>query len=150
MEHAADPDIKIAVTAYLPDDYVPDTDLKMEFYQRLAGAARIVDLLAVREELEDRFGRLPWQAASLLHIMEIKVMARQLGLEAVQLEKSRFRMVFPETRQVPPADLRRLVQKSSSELEFKVGKGLTIETFLRATDEQERLAKARDLVEQLV
>ena len=150
VEHAADPDIKIAVTAYLPDDYVPDTDLKMEFYQRLAGAARIVDLLAVREELEDRFGRLPWQAASLLHIMEIKVMARQLGLEAVQLEKSRFRMVFPETRQVPPADLRRLVQKSSSELEFKVGKGLTIETFLRATDEQERLAKARDLVEQLV
>ena len=42
------------------------------------------------------------------------------------------------------------MQKSSSELEFKVGKGLTIETFLRATDEQERLAKARDLVEQLV
>ena len=150
VEHAPDPEIKIAVTAYLPDDYVPDTDLKMEFYQRLAGAGRVADLLAVREEMEDRFGRLPWQAASLLHIMEIKIMARQLGLAAVQLEKSRFRLTFPGDRQVAPADLQRLVEKSSSELEFNLGEGLTIETFLRATDEQERLGKARDLVEQLL
>ena len=150
VEHTADPEIKIAVTAYLPDDYVPDTDLKMEFYQRLAGAARVADLLAVREEMEDRFGRLPWQAASLLHIMEIKVMARQLGLAAVQLQKSRFRLTFSDPRQMAPADLRRLVEKSSSKLEFSVGERLTIETFLRAPDEQERLEKARDLVERLL
>ncbi|HIL08951.1 MAG TPA: transcription-repair coupling factor, partial [Candidatus Latescibacteria bacterium] len=31
-----EPDIKIAVSAYIPDDYVPDPDQKMEFYQRLA------------------------------------------------------------------------------------------------------------------
>ena len=150
VEHTADPEIKIAVTAYLPDEYVPDTDLKMEFYQRLAGAARVADLLAVREEMEDRFGRLPWQAASLLHIMEIKVMARQLGLAAVQLQKSRFRLTFSDPRQMAPADLRRLVEKSSSKLEFSVGERLTIETFLRAPDEQERLEKARDLVERLL
>ena len=32
------PEIKIGATAYIPDDYVPDTDQKMEFYQRLADA----------------------------------------------------------------------------------------------------------------
>jgi transcription-repair coupling factor (superfamily II helicase) len=150
VEQQLEPDIKIAVTAYIPEDYVPDGDLKMEFYQRLADAQRVVDLLAIKEEMEDRFGRAPWQAKSLMHIMEIKVMARQLGLASVQLEKSRFSLHFPESLQVSPADIQRLVEKSSSQLEFNVGAHLSIETFLRATDEQERLEKARDLVEELL
>jgi len=150
VEKEIDPEIKIAVTAYIPEDYVPDGDLKMEFYQRLAEAQRIVDLLAIKEEMEDRFGRAPWQAKALMHIMEIKVMAKQLGLESVQLEKSRFSLHFPESVQVAPADIQRLVKKSSSQLEFSVGERLSIETFLRAGDEQERLEKARNLVEELL
>lgn len=150
VEQQVDPDIKIAVTAYIPDDYVPDGDLKMEFYQRLADAHKVVDLLAIREEMEDRFGRAPWQAKALMHIMEIKVMARQLGLASVHLEKSRFSLHFPDSVQVSPADIQRLVEKSSSQLEFNVGERLSIETFLRASDEQERLEKARDLVEELL
>jgi transcription-repair coupling factor (superfamily II helicase) len=150
VEKQIDPEIKIAATAYIPEDYVPDGDLKMEFYQRLAEAQRIVDLLAIKEEMEDRFGRAPWQAKALMHIMEIKVMAKQLGLESVQLEKSRFSLHFPESVQVAPADIQRLVEKSSTQLEFNVGERLSIETFLRASDEQERLQKARDLVEELL
>ena len=150
VEPAVEPDIKIGATAYIPDGYVPDTDQKMEFYQRLADARRIVELLAIREEMEDRFGRLPWQARSLMHIMEIKVMARQLGLAGAQLEKSRFRMVFPEDLEITPADIARLVKKSSADLEFSVGERLTVETFIPATDEQERLEKARDIVRELL
>ena len=150
VEPAVEPEIKISVTAYIPDDYIPDTDLKMEFYQRLADARRVVDLLGIVEELEDRFGKLPWQARALMNLMEIKVMARQLRLATVQLEKSRFRMIFPEDVQITPADIQRLVESSSSQLEFEVAGRLSIETFLRATDEQERLEKARQLMEELV
>jgi len=150
LEPDVEPDVKIGVTAYIPDQYVPDTDQKMEFYQRLAESRRVVDLLSIREEMEDRFGRLPYQARSLMHIMEIKVMARQLGLTSVQLEKSRFRMVFPEELVLAPVDIQRLVQKSSVELEFNVTDRLTIETFIHATDEQERLEKARDIVEEIL
>ena len=150
VEHAVEPEIKIAVTAYIPDDYVPDTDLKMEFYQRLADARRIVELLAVKEELEDRFGRLPYQMNSLMNLMEIKIMARQLGLAAVQLEKSRFRMIFPNELQVSPADIQRLVERSQTPLEFKVADSLVVEAFIRADDEQERLEKAKGILEEII
>ena len=150
VEPEVEPDIRIAATAYIPEDYISDSDLKIDFYQRLADARRVVDLLAIREELEDRFGRLPWQARSLMNIMEIKVLARQLRLSAVQLERSRFRLVFPEEVQITPADIQRLVEKSSSELEFDVAERLTIETFLRARDEQERLEKAKLVMQELV
>ena len=145
-----EPDIRIAATAYIPEEYISDADLKIGFYQRLADARRVVDLLAIQEELEDRFGRLPWQARSLMNIMEIKVLARQLRLSAVQLERSRLRLVFPEEVQITPADIQRLVEKSSSELEFDVSGRLAIETFLRASDEQERLEKAKLVMQELV
>jgi len=145
-----EPDIKISVTAYIPDEYVPDTDLKMEFYQRLAEARRIVDLLSIVEEMQDRFGRMPYQAQSLLNIMEIKIMASQLGLAGVQLEKSRLRLIFPEEGGPSPKQIQQLVQKSSVELEFDVGERLTVETFIRATDEQERLTKAVEIIQEMV
>ena len=145
-----EPDIKIAVSAYIPDDYVPDPDLKMEFYQRLAEAGRIVDLLEIHEEMKDRFGRLPQPARSLMHIMEIKVMARQLGVESAQLEKSRFRLAFPAERQVSPVDIQRMVEKCSTQLDFDLGEQLGIEIQVQGRDELERLEKARDTLEEIL
>ena len=147
---APEPDIKIAVSAYIPDDYVPDPDQKMEFYQRLADAGRIVDLLEIREEMEDRFGRLPPPTRSLMHIMEIKVMARQLGVESVQLDKSRFRLAFTPDRQVSPVDIQRMVEKCSTQLDFDLGEKLHIEVQVHGRDELERLEKARDTLEELL
>ncbi len=145
-----EPDIKIAVSAYIPDDYVPDPDQKMEFYQRLADAGRIVDLLEIREEMGDRFGRLPQPARSLMHIMEIKVMARQLGVESAQLVKSRLRLAFPAERQVSPVDIQRMVEKCSTQLDFDLGERLSIEIQVQGRDELERLEKARDILEEIL
>ena len=150
LESLVEPDIQIAATGYIPEDYIPDADLKMNFYQRLADTRRIVDLLAIQEELQDRFGRLPWQARALMNIMEIRILSRQLRLASVQLERSRFRMIFPEELQITPAEIKCMVEKSSVDLEFDVAKGLSIETFLRADDEQERLEKAKTVLQELV
>ena len=145
-----EPDIKIAATAYIPDDYIPDSDQKMEFYQRLADALQIVDLMSIQEEMVDRFGRLPFQTRSLMYIMEIKIMARQLGLAAVHLEKSRFQLVFPEDRELTGADIQQMVKKSTVQLEFTLGEGLTIEVQVRGRDEQERLEKAKNIVQEIL
>ena len=147
---APEPDIKIAVSSYIPDDYVPDSDQKMEFYQRLADASRVVDLLEIREEMKDRFGRLPQPTQSLMHIMEIKVMARQLGVESVQLDRNRFRLAFPPDRQVSPVDIQRMVEKCSTQLDFDLGAKLHIEAQVRGRDELERLEKGRDTLEELL
>ena len=145
-----EPDVKIAVSAYIPDDYIPNADQKMDFYQRLADAHRIVALLEIKEEMEDRFGRMPQPAKSLMHIMEIKVMARQIGIETVQLEKNRFRWAFPQDRQISPADIQQIVEKSSAQLEFDLGERLQIEVQVAGRDEVERLERARDVLQEIV
>ncbi len=145
-----EPDVKIAVSAYIPDEYVPNADQKMEFYQRLADAPRVVELLAIREEMEDRFGRLPDPTKSLMYIMEVKIMARQMGLEAVHLEKNRFVMAFPQEREVMPNDIQKLVEKCSSPLDFDLGERLQIILQVQGRDEIERLERARDALEEMV
>ena len=145
-----EPEIKIAVSAYIPDEYLRDPDQKMEFYQRLADAGRIVDLLDIREEMQDRFGRLPQPARSLMHIMEIKIMARQLGLESVQLEQSRLRFAFPPDRPISPADIQKMVEQCSIQLDFDLGEQLKIEVRVPGRDEIERLEKARNTLEEIL
>ena len=145
-----EPEIKIAVSAYIPDEYLRDPDQKMEFYQRLADAGRIVDLLDIREEMQDRFGRLPQPARSLMHIMEIKIMARQLGLASVQLEQSRFRLAFPPDRPIAPADIQKMVERCSAQLDFDLGEQLKIEVQVLGRDEIERLEKARNILEEIL
>ncbi len=145
-----EPDVKIAVSAYIPDEYVPNADQKMEFYQRLADAPRIIELLEIREEMEDRFGRMPDPAKSLMCIMEVKIMARQLGLERVQLEKSRFVMAFPQERQITPGDIQTFVEKCSEPLDFDLGERLQIILQVQGRDEIERLEKARDALQEMV
>jgi transcription-repair coupling factor (superfamily II helicase) len=100
--------------------------------------------------MEDRFGRLPQSVRSLMHIMEIKVMARQLGVESAQLEKSRFRLAFPPERQVSPVDIQRMVEKCSTQLDFDLGEQLSIEVQVQGRDELERLEKARDTLEEIL
>ncbi len=150
VPEAVEPDVKIPVSAYIPDEYVPDTDQKMEFYQRLADAQRVVELLAIREELEDRFGRLPLPARALLCIMEVRVMARQLGLSAVRLERQALRLTFPPTRQLDRDDIQRLVQKCPARLEFRLGEQVSVEVRVQGGDEIERLERARDALEAIL
>ncbi len=145
-----EPDVKIAVSAYISDEYVPNADQKMEFYQRLADAQRIVELFEIREEMEDRFGRMPEPTRSLMYIMEIKLMARQIGLEKVQLEKNRFVMAFPQERQITPGDIQQIVEKCSFPLEFDLGERLHISLQVEGRDEIERLEKAHEALGEIL
>ena len=77
-------------------------------------------------------------------------MASQLGVAVVQLEKSRLRLIFPEEVGPSPTQIQQLVQKSSVDLEFDVDERLSVETFIRATDEQERLTKAKEIIQEMV
>ena len=56
----------------LPDDYVPDLDLRMALYRRLNELETRQDIEAFAAELIDRFGKLPQATDNLLKIIEIK------------------------------------------------------------------------------
>jgi transcription-repair coupling factor (superfamily II helicase) len=75
--------IELAVNAYIPDEYINDRGLKMNFYQRLANLEQPEQVEAMTAELMDRFGPLPEPVAHLLALVRLKTEAATLGYEAV-------------------------------------------------------------------
>ncbi len=93
-EEFAPPDVTLDAPAHLPDEYVPDDDAKLDLYRRLARAEQPGEIEAVRDELRDRFGPLPADAARLLLVAELRALGARAGLETVLIKGDEARLTF--------------------------------------------------------
>ena len=59
--------------ASLPYDYVEEESQRMDFHHRLAEAVTVKDVLRLRRELADRYGKLPPAAVRLVRLAEFRV-----------------------------------------------------------------------------
>jgi transcription-repair coupling factor (superfamily II helicase) len=80
--------VDIPVDAYIPDDYINDRALKMNFYQRLANLELPEQVEAMTAELGDRFGTPPDPVAHLLALVQLKTEAGSLGFESLAARDS--------------------------------------------------------------
>ena len=70
------PQITVDAPILIPDDYVPDLDLRMGLYRRMNELETPDEIDPFAAEMIDRFGKLPAETANLLKIIEIKLNAR--------------------------------------------------------------------------
>jgi len=88
---------EIPVSALLPSTYIPDDETRIELYARIGRCAETTALDLLRVECEDRFGKLPEEAARLFKVASLRVIAAKLGISKItrQLGKIRFEF-FPD------------------------------------------------------
>lgn len=79
--------MEAAVDARLPDDYVNETTLRMEIYQRLGEALSVEDVEGIWKEMRDRFGPPPLPAQWLYHLSRLRVQASLKGYTLIKVEK---------------------------------------------------------------
>ncbi|GAB3207541.1 transcription-repair coupling factor [Marinactinospora endophytica] len=104
--------VELPINAHIPHDYVPGERLRLEAYKRIASVSGLDDIVAVREELADRYGEPPQPVDNLLAVARFRVLARSAGLSDVVLQGNQVRFApveLPESRQLR---LRRLYPKS--------------------------------------
>jgi transcription-repair coupling factor (superfamily II helicase) len=83
--------------AFLPDEYVPANDAKLEVYRRLSRVAGAPEIAALRAELRDRFGPLPPPADAMLAVAQLRVVGGQLGVDNVLVRGNEARVNFRDT-----------------------------------------------------
>ncbi|MGI9041269.1 MAG: transcription-repair coupling factor, partial [Gemmatimonadales bacterium] len=98
-DQPAPPDVVLDRPAHLPDGYVPDDDVKLDLYRRLARATSSGDIDSLRDELRERFGPLPAEAEMLLDMARLRVMGAQLGLQHVLVRGDEARLTFRQGTQ---------------------------------------------------
>ena len=130
------PELNLEGAGRLPEEWIPELEVRLALYGRLARLRGAVALDAFEEELEDRFGALPEEAGALLEIARLRDLAREVGLTKVDAGPAAIAFT-PRTAGAPPL----------SELEDRNGRWIAAE---RIEDAGERRARVAELMEQVV
>jgi len=89
--------IDLPLDSYLPDDYIGDRTLKVNFYQRLAHLSTPEQVEAMTAEMTDRFGTPPPSVQNLITMVRLKVEASRLGFESVAMKDNEFILTVKRT-----------------------------------------------------
>ena len=81
--------LDVNVDAYVPADYVPYEQAKIEVHRRVAGAFEVADVEELREELQDRFGPVPEPLENLLALQRARIKFGQAGVRTVSFRGDR-------------------------------------------------------------
>ncbi|WP_128253968.1 transcription-repair coupling factor [Falsirhodobacter deserti] len=74
------PQINIGVPVLIPEEYIPDLDIRLGLYRRLSGLTTKVELEGFAAELIDRFGEIPKEVNTLMLVVRIKAMCKKAGI----------------------------------------------------------------------
>jgi transcription-repair coupling factor (superfamily II helicase) len=87
-------DVSLDQPAFLPDDYIPSQDAKLDVYRRLSAITDSAAIEDVRLEIRDRFGPLPAPAEAFFHVAQLRVLGASLGIEGIMVRADEARVTF--------------------------------------------------------
>ncbi len=114
--------------ALIPEDYLPDITTRLVLYKRIAAAETREALREIQVEMIDRFGLLPDAIKNLFYQANIRVKARRLGINDVEVTSTGGSVEFSDNTRVNPLSLITLIQSDpntyslsgSNKLRFQV------------------------------
>ena len=79
------PQINTGAAVLIPEEYVPDLNVRLALYRRLSDAEKSGEREALAAELIDRFGPLPPEAGQLLKVVAIKGLCREANVAKIDV-----------------------------------------------------------------
>ena len=87
--------VNLPLAIGIPAAYIPDQDLRLKLYRRLADIREETALASIEMEFEDRFGPLPEQVRNLIYQIKVKLIAALAGLASVGFEGKQIVLRYP-------------------------------------------------------
>ena len=113
-----EPTLQLDVSAFIPETYVEETSQRLGLYKRLSGSDRLGDLALLYGETLDRFGPPPDPMERLFEVMQIKVLAKALKLEYVDVRNGLANFRFHEQAKIPEKGIQTLMEKWKDRIQF--------------------------------
>ncbi len=77
--------VNIPGHAYLPEEYIPDADARVLWYRKLAAAATVEAVAALREEMLEKAPEMPEAAQNLFARSHLKAFANEHGIKLISV-----------------------------------------------------------------
>ncbi|MGE0499781.1 MAG: transcription-repair coupling factor [Rhizobiaceae bacterium] len=108
------PQISIGTAVMIPESYVPDLQLRLALYRRIADLDAPQDIDAFAAEMIDRFGPLPDEVQHLLKVVYIKALCRSANVEKLDAGPKGVVIHFRKNEFPDPAGLVRFIGEQGS------------------------------------
>ena len=145
------PQINLGVPVLIPEDYVPDLDVRLGLYRRLSGLSKKVELEGFAAELIDRFGKLPKEVNTLMLIVRIKAMCKKAGIAKLDGGPKGATIQFHNDKFASPEGLVQFIQDQRGLAKVKDNKIVVRRDWKNDVDKiKGAFAIARDLAEKVV
>ena len=138
--------LELDMETYLADEYVNDRQHKVDLYRRLADSRSLDEVERIREEIGDRFGRMPQSSANLIDAAAVKIAAALLEVEKVKLFGGVANLFFREERKLTRSEVEALRKGTDCPMEFSLIGIPRITIDLTAVPEPDRLGHLRGVL----
>ena len=112
-------EIDLQITALIPDSYLGDVHLRLQFYKRIASATTQAELDEIQVEMIDRFGLLPDALKNLFANTTLKQDAEKLGIVKIEANAKGGKIEFNERPNVDPLKIIKLIQSQSAKYKLE-------------------------------
>ncbi len=97
--------INLGVDVAIPDEYINDMGQRLRTYKRVSSARDADALSNIREEIRDRYGRLPESVEQLFGYARLRRLAEELGVISIDKTAEGVALKFTEKARISPEKL---------------------------------------------
>jgi transcription-repair coupling factor (superfamily II helicase) len=121
-----EPEIELGSEAFIPDGYIEDIGERLLVYKRMANVEKAEAIEAIGEELADRFGPIPHQAADFMRIMSLRPALKRLAVESLKASGAAVAFRFHEDSPISRDRLVGLITEEPKRFRLRPGGGFTM------------------------
>ena len=141
--------IEIKIDAYIPSGYIQDEIQKLDIYKKIASIQAEKDYFDIQEEIEDRYGTLPFMVQNLLDIALIKAFAHELYIVLIAEKDRIVSFKFKSDVQLDAEKLPEILSAYPKMLKFTGGKETVIKANLADLPKKEMLVYIKNILQVL-
>ncbi|AGF53944.1 transcription-repair coupling factor (superfamily II helicase) [Clostridium saccharoperbutylacetonicum] len=113
--------LDIKVDAFIPESYIEDEIQKIEIYKKIAVIEGLEDYNDIKEELEDRYSKIPEPVYNLMDIAYIKSQAKSIFIEEIKETPKEMLFKFAENESDYKNIFKILMEKYKNSVVLKFG-----------------------------
>jgi transcription-repair coupling factor (superfamily II helicase) len=112
------PEINVDISAYLPERFISDIDVRLNLYRRMSSLREESELEALVEEMNDRFGPPPEEVSNLLTLVSIRLLLKKVTVSRLDVRNESVIFTFAPDSTLEPEKLVKLVESKPRNFQF--------------------------------
>ncbi|KMP12497.1 hypothetical protein UR09_01155 [Candidatus Nitromaritima sp. SCGC AAA799-A02] len=122
QDNPVEPEIDLQVKGFIPKNYIPELNQRLEIYRRLQLIDSSNECEALIKELTDRYGAIPEPVQKLMALLKVKILCRSIHIRKAFMVGSQARLDIEPTTPIVPEKIASLADERMKFLsEFRIG-----------------------------